>query len=166
MKRKKIQIWKSLPFFTSAWPSSPFREISQKIKKMSLRGCTVVSQNVWYSISLKLNKLRSLLQNMLIGHGNLSLILSIHRRQTSCLGTFKCKLSLVFKTSCIGLKVTYVEVIRLFWWMWREIKSISANLYLFYICMTIVPFQRDITRNKKIAHTYRLLKSGVIFERV
>ncbi len=62
----------------------------------------------WLSISLKLNTLRSLLQNMLIGHRNWSLILSIHRRQTSRLGTFKLELFLVFKTSRIknllGLK--------------------------------------------------------------
>jgi len=121
--------------------------------ELSLRGCTVVSQNVWDSISLKLNKLRSLLQNMIIGHKNWSLILGMHRRQTSRLGTFKCKLSLVLKTSCIKLKFTCVEVNRLFWWMWREIKSISANLYLFYICMTTVPFQRDIKEIKKM-HTH------------
>ncbi len=90
---------------------------------------------------------------MLIWHGNWSLILSKHRRQTSRLGTFKCKLSLVFKTSCIGLKFTCVEVNWLFLVNVKRNKIHICNLYLFYICMTIVPFQRDITKNKKL-HTH------------
>jgi hypothetical protein len=101
---------------------------------------------------------------MLIMQKNWSLILSMHRSQTSHLGTFKRELFLVFKTS----RIKNLLVLK---WLncfgeCEEKKNPSLKIStFFYICLTIVPFQRDITKNIKM-QKYRLLNSGVVFEKV